>query len=252
MSSSITTTPARPAVYGTSRFAEHCRSFLQDWLADFTWADQPLANLVTEVAIRPEHRDLPDDQPPVPEAVEPWIAVHTAASPQRPARSRRKAPNPALAEQVMANPFHQVWTGVLNGYQLAGTWLHPSIRWTLDPYEWATTGGVLPVGTLDRDRPGRPRRFDPDRDPELHDLGVINFPVRAQFRVPELLLDGIPARRHCPYLIGAALAEAGVHEGLEMLQDAPGRPAWDPHDTRYWLTVRVTFGDGVVIHGSAH
>jgi hypothetical protein len=234
-----------PVDFDPARFTDHARTFLTEWLLDFTWGGQPLTGAITAITARVEV-----GEEPVPDT-DMTLWTGTGSGWLDPAE--HLLPDPATGMAMSADCFHETWYMILDAYRLAGTWLHPDTLMDLDPYAWAMGRAALAIGTRDRSDPNAPRRYDPDRRSDLNDLGVINFPVRAAFRAPEWIAEGHSPDRTCLYVIATALAEGGVHEAMEMHQSTPGQPIWDPHArVAGRLSLTVTFADGTVSEGAAH
>ncbi|MFJ1580374.1 hypothetical protein [Streptomyces sp. NPDC088182] len=89
------------------------------------------------------------------------------------------------------------------------------------------------------------------RDPVLTDQGVIAFPLRG-WRAAELLYDGHGAEAAMLLCAGTAVAEAAVHEALEMHQASPGQPVLDPHTPGVGVDTLVHGANGVSMAGFAH
>jgi hypothetical protein len=226
-------------------FTAHTQQFLTGWLNDFAWEGQPLAGALTSIT---GHALRSDETGP-----EMVLWQRTGDAWLSPLDEAPGSPDMTVWTALTEDPFDERWDDVVEEYRLTGTWLHPDTTWDLNGYAWATGASALAVGTLDRDDPTAPRKFDPAQRCDVNDLGVIFFPTRAMFRLPEWIAAGHTPARACIYTIVAALAEGGTHESMEMWQSEPGRPIWDPHNRNApTLSLTVTFADGTTVTGTAH
>jgi hypothetical protein len=236
---------AVPDTFSPAAFAGHAQTFLAEWLADFTWDGKPMTGALSSITAH-----VSTDQGPVP-GTGMTLWVNTADSWLGPAGVL--APDAGTGLAMSEDPFHETWDDLIDGYRLAGTWLHPDTLFEVDPYSWATGRAALAVGTRDRNDPTAPRRYNPDLRCDINDLGVVYFPVRAAFRAPEWIADGHSPERTSLLVIATALAEAGCHEALEMHQTTPGQPVWDPHaQVAGRMSLTITHADGYVTQGTAH
>lgn len=226
-----------------ARLAEHTQQFLTGWFADFAWhGTNPAEHLArVEAAITSPGNSAPS-----------VVTLWTNSTVTAPAQRNLPPLDMAVFDEMTGDEFDERWTDLLDSYDLTGTWLHPDTNWEIDPLAWATNRSALYVGTLDRDDPTAPRRYDAARSTMSNDLGVVCFPLRAQWRGPELLGRGVTATDATKYLVLLALTEAGVHESLEMHQAVPGVPVIDPHNTDMTVLLSVVFADGTVLDGTAH
>lgn len=193
------------------------------WLHDFAWNGTPLTEYIARVDVAFYEQT----------ATPLWCSE----VPGRPLPSGPLLVNLPPLHDAPFDMYHPLWFELVNVWALTGAWLHPETRFCVDQLAFAQQRAYLYVGCHDRENPSGPRRFDPDRRPDLHDQGVLAFPLRT-FRALEFQAAG-----HCPeaamlLCAGTAVVESAVHEALEMHQSSPGEPVLDPHSPG--LTIEVT------------
>ncbi|MEV5282697.1 hypothetical protein ACFYMW_36060 [Streptomyces sp. NPDC006692] len=202
-------------------------ALVEEWMADFIWGAVPLDRFVSHVDVA--------------------VNGDSARTLWRSAYLGRSLPaQPPLAglpplEDALFNMWHPVWLELADTWRLEGRWLHPETLFCIDQLTLAENRAGLLIGCRDRSAPTTARRYDPQRDPVLTDQGVIAFPLRG-WRAAELLYDGHGAEAAMLLCAGTAVAEAAVHEALEMHQSAPGRPVLDPHTPGVRVDVFVHWG----------
>lgn len=208
------------------RMVAHLAGFVRDWCDDFTLDDTAIGDHVDALCLVDETGAV---TPLWGEMLDAPVFVSDTVGED-------------LACDMAANAFHPGWADLSEGLcGLGGRWLHPDWCFETDPYGLATHGGALPVGCADRNDPNGPRRYDPNVTSWGHDIGVVNFPVRACARGIDLVEEGIAPVTVGKLLAVAAVVEAGGHEALEMFQTEPGRPVWDPHSAGpLWLRTLIT------------
>ncbi|WP_030894235.1 hypothetical protein [Streptomyces sp. NRRL F-5053] len=214
-------------------------ALVEEWMVDFTWAEVPLTRYLSRVDVTinaGETRTL-------------W----RSACPARPLPTRQtaEAELPPL-DQALYDMRHPVWWELADVWQLDGRWLHPETRYGINPLTLAENRAGLLIGCRDRANPSAARRYDPERSPITTDQGVIAFPLRG-WHAAELRYDGHGTEAALLLCAGTAVAEAAVHEALEMHQAAPGQPVLDPHTSGVRVDVLVYWADGVApTPGFAH
>ncbi|HEV7976564.1 hypothetical protein [Amycolatopsis sp.] len=114
---------------------------------------------------------------------------------------------------------HPVWPDSVEQWHLTGRWLHPDMCFQADRLSFADDAASLLIGCVDREDPSAPRRFDPGLAPDLHDIGVIAFPLSPHRALTHRWAGHEPdaATLLCA---ATAVAEAAVHESLELFQSA--------------------------------
>jgi hypothetical protein len=143
-------------------------------------------------------------------------------------------------EDAHYNMWHPVWADLVSEWYLSGRWLHPETVFQIDQCLFASGHGSLLVGCLDREDLTAPRRYDPDLAPDLHDIGVIAFPLHP-FQALAYRWGGHTPEIAMLLCAGTAPVEAAVHESLETSQLEPGHPVFDPHDAPVDVEIRVNW-----------
>ncbi|MER6605993.1 hypothetical protein ABT282_08755 [Streptomyces sp. NPDC000927] len=197
---------------------------IDEWLSeDFTWGDSSLGSYIrsidVDVAGMGHNNVWKSNTPP--------IALPTG-----------KLFDGNL-EDADFNMWHPVWFELVNLWALKGRWLHPETSFmTQDQMRLAESSAGLYIGTRDRDNPDLPRRYDAEKNPMSHDIGVIYFPLRSR-RILRYIESGAPLEQAFLQCVGTAIAESAVHEALEMHQKEAGVPVLDPHTKGLKVNIRV-------------
>jgi hypothetical protein len=213
-------------------------ALVEEWMADFSWGTVPLNRFVS-------HVDVAVNGCP---ASTLWRSARLA----RPLPSQPSVAGLPPLEEALFNMWHPAWLELADVWRLEGRWLHPETRFSIDQLTLAENRAGLLIGCRDRSNPSAARRYDPQRDPVLTDQGVIAFPLRG-WRAIELLYDGYGPETAMLLCAGTAVAEAAVHESLEMHQASPGQPVLDPHAPGVRVDVLVHWAGGVLpTAGFAH
>lgn len=204
-------------------WASKLASFLEEWLAGFSWSGSPWTMHSLRVSCGALSVDL--------------YGQPTALDPPRFSPEGR-----ALALRMLETPWCDEWIAILEALcsgRLEGTWLHPDWIFNLDQLALAEGGTSLPIGCLDRRDPSLPRRFDSTKAAWAHNLGVVDFPLHSRDRCIQWSAEEVPPTRQAALLIGAALIEAAIHESLELCLRGPGEPWINPHRIRIYSCLEL-------------
>ncbi|KAB7835788.1 hypothetical protein [Streptomyces mobaraensis] len=207
----------------------HAHAMIDEWMRDFTWDHTPLSHFVSGI-----------------DAAINGAPAHPLWRSGVPTRHLPAGPPPQELPSADTAPFnmrHPLWAHLVQTWQLRCTWLHPETTYTVEPLAFAENRASLLIGCTDRNAPAAPRRYDPQRDPLTHDMGVIAFPLRP-FRALQHHLEGHVPEAAMLLCAGTAVAESAVHEALEMHQHSPGIPVLDPHAQGVTVDIVVHWAPG--------
>ncbi|MCK2245431.1 MULTISPECIES: hypothetical protein [unclassified Crossiella] len=222
---------ALPARFDPAHWREHACAQLETWLVqDFAWRGRPLSAYIAAVDV------IFGDAVPL----RVWQSDVDSPVGVPPAGPTEDSD---LLDAAQFDMWHPAWDDLVDHWYLTGQWLHPETNLQIDHLLFAKDLGSLLIGCLDRNDPQAPRRYDPRLPPDLHDIGVITFPLYPH-RTLEYLAAGHTPETAMLLCAGTAVAAAAIHESLELFQQAPGRPVLDPHDSQLEIQVRSTwFGE---------
>jgi hypothetical protein len=206
---------------------DHARALVDEWLQDFAWRGDPLSTWIRTVSIRFGFGDKPHR-----------LLWKSSSSAGACLVATYPADDLGQIEDAWYNMWHPVWPDLVSSWHLMGRWLHPETAFQVDQKLFADGYGSLLIGCLNREDLTAPRRFDPDLVPDMHDIGVIAFPLHPH----QALIHrwaGYSPETTMLLCAGNAVAAAAVHEAFETFQRGPGQPVLDPHETPTVARVRV-------------